>query len=146
MLIHTSRFGALAIEPQDILHFQAGLPGLPACNEWVLLADASHDALGWLQSSSHPEIALAVVSPRRFVPNFQMRVAHRDLEALRLADIDEAQVLVIVASNEGRLTVNLKAPLVFNLREQRGVQVVAKDDHSLQHLLPNQSPLLRKSA
>ncbi len=63
MDIQTSRFGTIAIEVEDILVFPNGLLGLEDCQHWVLLADAQNDALGWLQSTSRPEIALAVVTP-----------------------------------------------------------------------------------
>ena len=65
MQIRTTRFGALEIEAEDIINFPTGLLGLEDCRHWVLLADAQNNALGWLQCTSRPEVALAVVSPRR---------------------------------------------------------------------------------
>ena len=70
MRINTQRFGRIDVDPNDVLTFQSGLPGLEDCREWALLADASNDALGWLQSTNQGDIALAVVSPRRFVPHY----------------------------------------------------------------------------
>ena len=63
MKIDTTRFGCLDIAPDDLLQFPAGLLGLEDCRHWVLLADAEHSALGWLQSTLRPEIAFAVVCP-----------------------------------------------------------------------------------
>ncbi len=74
MEILTSRFGPLEIAQRDVIQFPAGLPGLEDCTSWVLLADAHNEALGWLQSAQCPEVALAVVSPRRFVPGYQLRL------------------------------------------------------------------------
>src|SRR3977135_2307667 len=70
MRINTTRFGRLDIDPHERLLFPLGILGLEDCCEWVLLADAENDALGWLQSTARREIALAVVSPRRFVPGY----------------------------------------------------------------------------
>jgi hypothetical protein len=58
---------------------ELGLPGLEDCREWALLADASNDALGWLQSTTRGDVALAVVSPRRFVPDYQVRIPRSEL-------------------------------------------------------------------
>jgi flagellar assembly factor FliW len=58
---------------------------------------------------------------------------------------DDTQVLVVVGRSQGRLVLNLKAPLVFNLERQVASQVVAKDDHPLQYEIPQGAPL-RKSA
>ena len=70
MRVNTTRFGRLEIQADDVLLFPNGVLGLEDCRHWVLLADAENEALGWLQSISRPEIAMAVVSPRRFVPGW----------------------------------------------------------------------------
>lgn len=141
MNVSTTRFGNVRIDEEDVLTFVDGLIGMEGCRRWVLLADAQNAALGWLQSLDRPEVALAVVSPRRFVPDYQVRVARRDLEPLALDEPNKAQVLVIVNQTGGTLSVNLKAPLVIQPEERLGRQVVARDDHAVQHRLPTASRL-----
>lgn len=144
MNINTTRFGTLSIEETDVLTFVDGLIGMEQCRRWVLLADAQNPALAWLQSLERAEVALAVVSPRRFVPEYTCRVARRDVQPLGLADPADAQVLVIISQSAGALAVNLKAPLVIHLAERLGRQIVARDDHSVQHRLPGTA--IRRSA
>ena len=146
MDIQTTRFATVAIEAEDILHFPAGLAGLEDCRHWVLLADALNDALGWLQSTSRPEIALAVVTPRRFVPDYQVRVARTELAPLAILQIQDAKVLVIVGKNEHSITLNLKAPLVINLDRRLGRQIVANNDYPVQFELSSEPTLLKKTA
>ena len=117
--------------------------GLEDCRQWVLLADTSNDALGWLQSAERPEIALAVVSPRRFVPDYQVRVQRREIEAIGIQDPSQSHVLVIVGKNDRSITLNLKAPLLLNMQEQMGRQVIVTNDLPLQHEL---SPATRAAA
>ena len=144
MNITTTRFGAVTIADDDVLTFADGLIGMEDCRRWVLLGDAHNSALGWLQSVDRPEVALAVVSPRRFVPGYQVRVARRDIQSLGLADPNDAQVLTIISHAGGSLALNLKAPLVIHLAQRLGRQIVARDDHAVQHRL--QGTALRKSA
>jgi len=146
MHINTTRFGPIQIESGDVIHFAEGLLGLPSCRDWVLLADAENDSLAWMQSMDRPEIALGVVSPRRFVPSYQMRVARRELEPLRLDDVQAARVLIVVSKTERSITLNLKAPLVINLSRRLGRQVVTNGDLPVQYVLGSASPALRKSA
>ncbi|MEX2306553.1 MAG: flagellar assembly protein FliW [Pirellulales bacterium] len=136
MKITTTRFGSLSIEDADVLTFVDGLIGMEECRRWVLLADAENSALGWLQSLDRPEVALAVVSPRRFVPGYQVRVSRRDIQPLALSDPNDAQVLAIISHSSGSMALNLKAPLVIHLAERLGRQIVARDDHAVQHRLP----------
>lgn len=146
MDIETTRFGTVQIEPEDEIRFPAGLIGLEDCRRWVLLADDHNDALGWLQSTECPEVALAVVSPRRFVQGYQVRLARRDLDPLGLETLGDAQVLVVVSMSNGAIVANLKAPLVFHLERGLGAQVIAKDPHPLQHELAPAPAPLRRSA
>jgi flagellar assembly factor FliW len=146
MKIETTRFGSLTLDPQAVLLFPAGIPGLESCRQWVLLADAENDALGWLQSTLRPEIALAVVNPRRFVEGYQARVARSELAPLGLDGLQEAQVFAIVGKGESGITLNLKAPLVINLRRRLGRQVVANGDQPIRHELPAASRTARAAA
>ena len=146
MQIQTTRFGIIQVEADAILTFPHGILGLDNCRHWVLLADAHNDALAWLQSTTRPDVALAVVSPRRYVPGYQVRVTRGELKSLDLADLRQAEVLVIVSRNEFELTLNLKAPLVINLQQRLGRQVISNADQLVQHPVESARPALRKSA
>lgn len=145
-LLRTTRFGTLNVVTDDVIEFPAGLLGLEDCHQWILLSDANNEALGWLQCLSRPETALAVVSPRRFVPEYRFRTYRSELAPLDLAALDEAQVLTIVSHFDGRPVLNLKAPIVVNLRTRTARQIVANDDQPLQHALPVGSSRIKKIA
>lgn len=146
MRINTTRFGRIDVDAADLLTFPSGLPGLEHCREWALLADADNDALGWLQSTVRGDVAIAVVSPRRFVPQYQVRIPRSELTPLRLHDIRQAQLVVIVGKNATSLTLNLKAPIVINLEERTGRQVVASGDLSMAYQLDPNPTAIKKSA
>ena len=146
MRINTTRFGRIDVDAADVLTFPSGLPGLEDCREWALLADATNDALGWLQSTTRGDVALAVVSPRRFVPDYQVRIPRSELAPLAIADIRQAQVVLVVSQNGTSLTLNLKAPIVINLEARTGRQVVASGDLPMQYELVPERPPLKKSA
>jgi len=146
MLLHTTRFSTIQTETDDIFLFPNGLIGLENFRRWVLLADAENDAVGWLQSTSHPDVAVAVVSPRRFVPEYQVRIPRGELAQLQLDEVDRAFVLTLVSRNHHGLTLNLKAPVLFNLDRRLARQVVSSDDQPLQWDLRVPILKLRKSA
>ncbi|MGD9724192.1 MAG: flagellar assembly protein FliW [Pirellulales bacterium] len=135
MELHTTRFGTVSVEPNDVILFPTGLLGLDDCQHWVLLVDAQNESLGWLQSTTHSDVALAVVSPRRFVPHYDVRVPASELTPLALGSASDAHVLVVVGSDDEGITLNLKAPLVINLRRRLGRQVVHNHDLPLRYEL-----------
>ena len=134
------------VEPEDVIRFPESLLGLPRCRDWVLFGDSQNDAVAWMQSVDRADIALAVVSPRRFVPDFQMRVARRELEPLELEHVSAAHVLVIVSKTPQSVTLNLKAPLVINLDRRLGRQVVTNGRLPVRFDVSSRPDALRKTA
>jgi flagellar assembly factor FliW len=149
MDVLTTRFGTLSVQPQDELLFESGLIGLENCRRWVVLNDTKNPTLGWLQSLDQGHIALGVVSPRRFVPDYQLRVDRSALQNLELTETGDAEVVVIASrqgSGSGELTLNLRAPLVINVQRRRGCQVISKDDLPVQFPLSACSVPLKRTA
>ncbi|MEM8864579.1 MAG: flagellar assembly protein FliW [Planctomycetota bacterium] len=145
MSISTTRFGVVDYLERDVLEFSNGLIGMEECRQWVLLADAKNKSLGWLQSVERGDLALPVVSPRRFVPNYQVRVSSRDVATLGIETAKQAQILVVVSKTAEGMTLNLKAPIVVCLENRTGRQIIAKDDHAVQYLLGATVPFRRSA-
>jgi len=146
MEILTSRFGKVTLDKEDIIRFPAGLIGFTDCRQWVLLADRRNDAVAWLQCVDKPDVALALVSPRRFLPHYKLRVTRQELAPLELADFSSAKVLAVVGKTDRGLTLNLQAPLVINPDRRLGHQVLAQGELPLRHELESGKAVLRKSA
>ncbi len=146
MDVLTTRFGTLSVDPQDELIFDQGLIGLEHCRRWVVLTDTKNPTLGWLQSLDEGHIALGVVSPRRFMPDYQLRTDRAELQSLELTTARDAEVVVIASRQASGLTLNLRAPLVINVERRRGCQVIAKDDLPVQFALSLPSIPLKRTA
>jgi flagellar assembly factor FliW len=146
MHIDTTRFGPVRSEADDILLFPKGVIGFEECRHWILLGDKHNESVAWLQSIVRPEVALAVVSPRRFAPHYRLRVARSELATLELAELDQAYVLGIIGKSEGRLILNLRAPLIINFDRRLGRQVITSDEQPLQLALAGLPMPSRKSA
>jgi flagellar assembly factor FliW len=146
MEVQTTRFGPIQIDPDDLIRFAEGLPGFQECRDWVLLADGKNAALAWLQSVDRPEVAFAVVSPRRHVPGYRLHVARREVESLQFEDLQSARVLAIVGKSDRSVTLNLKAPVVINLDRRLGRQVIANGELPVQHELQGTAAVRKRIA
>lgn len=145
MQLSTTRFGLLAADVDDLIHFAHGIMGYEDCRRWILLGDPQNSAVGWLQSAERPAVALAVVSPRRFASGYRIRVTREQLACLALHEHDRLYALCVVNIQEGQGVINLRAPILINLDRRRGCQVITSDDQPLQQ--PLTPPLVhRKSA
>ncbi len=146
MQIATTHFGPVEIEIDDILVFPRGIVAFEDCRHWVLLSDEENAALAWLQSVSREEVALPVVSPRRFAPEYSVHVSRGQVVPLEITQFDQLYVLAVVSSSDGDLTLNLKAPLIINLDRRMGRQVITNDDQPVAMPLVPAGARLRKSA
>ncbi len=146
MKVTTTRFDEIQVEPDDILFFRNGVFGFEHCRHWVLLADGNNQAVAWLQSIQKPEIALPVVSPRKFVKNYRIRLDAIDLESLIIEGTEQAFVLAVVGRDQETLTLNLRAPIVINLDRRLGAQFVTTDSQPIQYELTTLPMAQRRSA
>jgi len=145
MDVTTTRFGTISVQDDDLILFQRGLIGLEHCRSWMLLADGQNGSLGWLQNVDRGEVAVGIVSPHWIVPDYRLRVAGNELKGLPLEGlsdedlvangVQDIQVVVIVSRQADGLSLNLKAPLVINVRTRQGCQVVSRDDYPVTHPL-----------
>ncbi len=146
MQISTTRFGTLCVDVDDLIHFPHGIVGFEDCQRWILLADPQNSAVGWMQSAERPATALPVVSPRRFVDSYRVRVTRDQLAGLNLSERDRLYVLCVVGKRDGGYVMNLRAPVLVNLDRRLGCQVITHDDQPLHMALTKPPAPLQKSA
>ncbi|HYB24421.1 MAG TPA: flagellar assembly protein FliW [Solirubrobacteraceae bacterium] len=126
------RFGTVEIRPEDVIEFPFGLIGLGGLR-YALIDRNPGTGFLWLHEIDNPALALPVVSPVRFFPDFVLEIAPEDQERTGLHDLTGAQLYVTVRATPDPLdiTVNLRAPLV--IRDGRGYQVInTREDAPLQ--------------
>jgi len=131
MQIQSSRFGKMDINQSDMLLMPQGLIGFETCRHWVLLSSQGNEEVAWLQSVTQSNVAIPVVSPRRFASNYRAHVHRRSLALLHLHTEDQLYVLSVVSKSGVTLTANLKSPILLNASRHIAIQVVVTDDQPL---------------
>lgn len=136
MIIETSRFGQLEVDPTRLMTFDEGILGFPAQKQYALIQTGEGSGFYWLQSVCTRDLAFVVCDPRLFVADFQVPVKLEDLETIGLTTPEEAQVFIIVNKMNELLTGNLQGPLVVNVNTRKGRQLVLSDKrYSTRHPL-----------
>ncbi len=130
MNIESPRFGTLQIEPSKIIEFPRGLAGFETSHRFTLFHPEDQEPKYFiLQSVDDPEVAFQIADPAHFGFSYEIELNDEEAGLLNLADPLDAAVAVIVwrAAEDGEnspLRANLKAPLLINTRERRGLQHV----------------------
>ncbi len=136
MRIDTQRFGTLHLNEDQLFLFPQGLIGMETLRQWALLPDFENPSVAWLQSATRGDRAIALISPRAFFEGYRVHVSRRDLACLHLAPGAELYVMTVVAGHVGKLTTNLRSPLLLNLSRRLGCQVITDDDQPIRQVLP----------
>lgn len=136
MRIETQRFGTLRLNADQLFLFPQGIIGMETQRQWALLPDRDNASVAWLQSATRGDRAIAVISPRAFFDDYRVHVGRRELASLRLQPGAELYVLTAISGHVGRLTTNLRSPLLLNLNRRLGCQVITSDDQPIQRPLP----------
>lgn len=139
MKINTRKFGEIDIDEEKILTMPEGLPGFPGFESFVLLEDPKTAPFCWFQSIEAPNLALIVMNPLIFKPDYQLNVKPV-IEKRNWTDVNPEKLLKFVVINiqEGRgeksITANLMGPLVINLKTKEVIQMAICDaDYSHQY-------------
>ena len=130
MNIESPRFGTLTVEPSKIIEFPQGLVGMETSRRFTLFhPEGTEPKFFILQSIDDPEIALKVVDPALLGFSYEIELSDEETALLKYSDPADIVVVVIVWSEAAslnqpgsQLRANLKAPLVINTRERRGLQ------------------------
>jgi len=124
--VKSDQLGEIDVEDRAVVYFPEGIPGFESCHDFVLVEDAAFAPFHWLQSLDEGAIAFVVVDPAVIYPNYHVQLGPADTAAIRLADATRALVRVILTINEDpeKTTANLQGPLLINVAESLGCQVL----------------------
>jgi flagellar assembly factor FliW len=146
MQIETQRFGNIRLDHDQLFVFPSGLIGMETLRDWALLPDDGNPAVAWLQSASRGDRALPLISPRAFFDDYRVQVARRELAALHIRPGSELFVLTTVSGHSGKLTTNLRSPILLNLSRRLGCQVITDNAQPLQQSVSSPKSERRSTA
>ena len=130
MFIQTSRFGQVELTKDDIISFNEGILGFGKLHKFVLLDDPNDEIFAWLQSCEDPGIAFPVLEPELFTTDYKIKLSKNELELLNLESLAGSRLfsIVTIPQDVTKMTANLKAPIVINVKERIARQCVLQDN------------------
>lgn len=149
MILQTSRFGQVEVDESRLITFDEGILGFPRQREYALIQTGRGSGFYWLQAVCTRDLAFVVCDPRLFVADYQAPVKADELHHIDLTDPQRAQVFIIVNKIHDLLTGNFQGPLVVNVENRKGRQLVLSDKrYSTRHPLMRlaQPAVLAKTA
>ncbi len=143
MKIKTKHFGEVDIEDELILSFEEGIFGFEDNKSFVIVYNNKTEAspFCWLQSTDDSAVCLPLIDPLAFFPEY-----NPEIPGDRVAKIGELKeedlklfTVVVVPEEIKRMTTNLMAPILVNVKTKKGLQVVVADEeYEIRHNLYEQ--------
>lgn len=124
--LQSALFGQLEITNDDLIDFSDGLLGFPECHSWALLP-GTKPGVTWLQSADHSALVFLLVDPFVFFEGYTAELSEGELRRLSARDATTIAVFAIVTlpiPGDTQCSANLQGPLVVNISERKGMQVV----------------------
>ncbi len=130
MKLNTKNFGELDIDEKKIISFPEGLPGFEEEKEFIIINNEDEEnPFCWLQSVKNPDLAFVIVNPFFVFSDYSVDLSETVQEKLKIKDEKDVAVysIVVVPEDLKKMTANLLGPIVINVRERLGKQVILDD-------------------
>lgn len=145
MKLATKYQGEQEIDEKQVINFKNGIPGFQDETEFALLPFLDELPYFILQSTQTPELAFVVVDPYPFFPAYQYELPAALIESLKIESHEDVATFVILTLKEpfSASTANLKGPVVINVKEKEGKQLILNEStyetkHSLFQAAPKE--------
>ena len=127
MKLETLRFGEIDVDEKRIFDFVMPIIGFDVLKKFIILEPNKDSLFKWLQSIEDPALAFPIISVSTLNFDYTIDLPDNVVEALKIQNVDSILVMNITSipqDDPKGTTINLLAPLIFNLDSQMAGQVV----------------------
>lgn len=127
MKINTLKFGEIEIDETRIFKFALPIIGFNELKDYAIIDLNKEGFFKWLQSIEDPALAFPIVSVFSMNLDYSIDLPDNVIEALKIDNVESILVMNIASipqDNPQGTTINLLAPLVFNLDTLLAGQVI----------------------
>jgi flagellar assembly factor FliW len=134
MKILTRDFGEVEAAPEDIITFASPMFGFEDLTQYIFLFAEENTNFVWLQSVENPHICFILADPKLVEDHYTPKLS-ADVQK----QLGEGEYLfwlvVVVAQDFPKSTINMKSPVIVNLQTKRAVQTILDEDFPIRRPL-----------
>lgn len=132
MKLNTDYRGEVEYQEEDVIILDDGMYGFDGKSKFLLIANVEKDLpFHWLQSIEDQDLVFVIVDPFLFVENYDFKLDDWTVEQLEINAVEDLVIYntVVIPEETSEITVNLKAPLVINIKNHKAKQVILDEDY-----------------
>jgi flagellar assembly factor FliW len=124
-----TRFGIIEYEASNLLHFPAGMIGLPNLRNFIVIPPKKDGPLFWIQNVDDPDFAFILTDPGNFFLDYKIQLDESEKNSLQIENAKDCYTLSIVTvPSDQNITINLAAPILYSPETNRAIQVILEDN------------------
>lgn len=130
MELITKCHGKIEYSEDEVIYFKKGIPGFQDLKKFILFPVAENDFFSVLHSIEDNNIGFIVTSPFGIKKDYEIELNDAIVKELSIKEEKDVLIVNTVALNSDvkKITSNLKAPIVINIKDKLGEQIILNDE------------------
>ena len=127
MKIQTGYRGEVEYSKEDIITIEDSLYGFEDKNKFILIGNVEPELpFHWLQSIEDESVTFVITDPFLFVEKYDFEIDDVTVDQLNIESPEDLMIytMAIIPELVEDITINLKSPLVLNIKERKAKQII----------------------
>lgn len=133
MKLNTKYHGIREYEEKDIIDFNKGLPGFEDLKRFILFPVEDNEMFSVLHSIDDVEVGFVVISPFDVLKDYEIKLDDETIKKMKIEKPEDVLVVntVTLSSKVEDITTNLRAPIIINIKDKIGEQLILSNESYL---------------
>lgn len=127
MKIETKFFDEVEIEEENIIIFEAGIPGFEDYKKYIVMDINPNSNLKCIQSIEDKNVCLIITSPWNYFKDYEFELSDEEIAELEIEQESDVAVFNVLTFRESKITANLVAPIIINVIKNKGRQIILQN-------------------
>ncbi|MBE6044695.1 MAG: flagellar assembly protein FliW [Clostridium thermopalmarium] len=133
MKLQTKYHGIQEYSEKDVIFFKKGIPGFDNLTKFIIFPVKDNEVFSILHSIEDSNIGLIVTSPFNVMSEYEFKLSDETIKRLKIEKAEDVLVIntVTLSSKPENITINLRAPIIINIKEKLGEQIILNNEKYL---------------
>lgn len=124
-----TNFDDLIYSPDDIIHFEDGIPGFDQNKEFVLVKDTNYAPFEWLVCTDGTRLRFAMLNPMIVDSEYNPNISKSQIQGLGIENTEDILMycFVTIAPDPSQSTINFMGPVLINTAMKKGRQIILEN-------------------
>ncbi|MCD6238229.1 MAG: flagellar assembly protein FliW [Thermotoga sp.] len=136
-----NKLGKVYYDENDVMIFPRGIPGFEILHRFIVYKSKETEPIKWLVSVEDKNCVLPLIEPFLVRIDYKADISEGDILDLNLTRKSNVEIycVLVIPEEAERTTINLVAPIVVNLDEKIGKQVIlTTDEYGVKHMVSDE--------